>query len=91
MIDMHYDLDQIYSKLEVHLHQLAMTIEVSGNDDEETAELFVAIEEMLKVLPAIVLGNCCEIVYPGIDEEDEAIKLKACVIDDSLIADLLKC
>ena len=88
---MSYDLDQISKKLEVRLHQLARSIDSSGNDEEESVELFIAIEEPLKVLPGITLGNYREIVCPGIDEEDKVIKLKACVIDDSFIADLLKC
>ena len=86
---MSYDLDQISNKLDVHLHQLARSIEESRNNAEEAVEFFVATEELLKVLSSIGLGKYRDIVDIGINEEDKTIKSKACVIAASLISDLL--
>lgn len=63
---------------------------MSGNDEEEVVEFFVAIEELLKVLLVIVLGNYREIFCPCIDKDDSVINLRACVITTSLVAYLLK-
>ena len=83
-------LDEILDKLEVHVYQLARSIEESGNNDEEAVELFIATEETLKALLEIVLGKYRDIVDAGINDEDKTIKSKACVISTSLIACLLK-
>ena len=90
MTYMRSDLDQISNKLEVHLHQLASSIDESGKDDEEAVDLLVVIEEVLKFLPALVLVNYFDVFDSGIEEEDEAIKHKVFVIAISLIAVLIE-
>ena len=65
-------------------------IEKSGKNDKEAVEFFVAIEELLKVLPSMVLGNYRDLVDAGINEDDKTIKSKSCGIVASLVANLLK-